>query len=131
MNNELKKKVIGVEDLGYTGEFGLDELVDKSQGLLAKEAVMEEKKIVQDFLTLLASEPNKVAYNDDVDTALGYGAVKILLLSDSLDAKTIEEYEKKTEQTGAEVKLISGETREGKQLEGLGGKGAILRFAIK
>jgi len=127
----LKKKVIGVEDLGYTGEFGLDELVDKSQGLLAKEAVMEEKKIMQEFLTLLGSEPSKVAYDDDVDTALDYGAVKVLLLSDELDAKIIEEYEQKAEKMGTEVKLISNKTREGKQLVGLGCRGAILRFAVK
>ncbi len=130
LNNEVKKKVLGTLDLSYTGEFGLNELVDKSQELLAEEEVMEEKKVMQEFFTTLATNPQKTAYGKEVDKAFEYGAVKIVLLSDSLDSKDIEEYEKKAEDTGAEIKIISTKTREGEQLKEIGKVAAILRFVV-
>src|SRR3989339_713779 len=44
ITNELRKKIIGIKDLGYTGEFVLQELVDRSDDLLANEEIMVEKK---------------------------------------------------------------------------------------
>ncbi|MEK6947215.1 MAG: LAGLIDADG family homing endonuclease, partial [Nanoarchaeota archaeon] len=34
ITNEVKKKIIAIRDLGYTGEFGLEELLEKSQDVL-------------------------------------------------------------------------------------------------
>ena len=65
-----------------------------------------------------------------VKKALDMAAVERLILSDSLDEKKIVEFEKKAEETGAEVKMVSSETREGEQLKALGGVGAILRFVM-
>ena len=131
LKTDVRKKVVGVEDLSYTGEFGLQELVDKSKDVLAKEAVAEEKKILKDFLERLASNSEKVAYGEEnVKKALDMAAVERLILSDSLDEKKIVEFEKKAEETGAEVKMVSSETREGEQLKALGGVGAILRFVM-
>ena len=48
LNNELKKKVIAVRDLSYTGDFGMNELLDRSQDTLAEEEVTKEKKVVQE-----------------------------------------------------------------------------------
>ena len=40
---QLKNKVIGIKDLSYTGEFGLNELVDKSHDLLEKQVIISNE----------------------------------------------------------------------------------------
>ncbi len=131
LNNELKKKVIGTKDLSYTGEFGLNELVDKSKDLLEKEAIIKEKKLLTDFFTMLGKEPDKIRLGKDkVEQAIEYGAVDILLLSEDLDDSLIEELEKKTEAYGGKVEIISNESNEGKQFKEMGGIAAMLRYVI-
>ena len=49
LTGDLKKKIIGVKDLSYTGDFGFQELLDRSADLLAQEEVAKEKKLMQDF----------------------------------------------------------------------------------
>lgn len=129
INNEIKKKIIAIQDLSYTGEFGLHELVDKSQNILAKEDIMKEKKIMQEFFKLLSVSPDKVAYGEsEVKKALDAGAVEKLLISDAFEGAG--EFESLAEATGAEVHFISTETREGVQLKDMGGLGAILRYSM-
>jgi len=131
LNKELKKKVIGLKDLGYTGDFGLDELVERSQDLLAKEEITQEKDIMQKFFSLLAKSPEKVSYGkEEVRKALGMGAVEILLLSEDLSDEEIDDFEEKASNLGSDLKIISIESREGKQLKDMGGIVAILRYAI-
>ena len=62
MTNMLAEKVITVQDLGYTGDFGLKELVDKSKDVLAKEAITEERDIMNKFFKLLATNQRMVVY---------------------------------------------------------------------
>jgi len=131
INNNLKLKVIAVKDLGYTGSFGLNELVDKSQDILANEVIIEEKKIMQEFFQKLATESDKVSYGkDEVKKALEMGAVKTLLLSETVNDRIMEEFEKLAEASGSEINIISIETREGSQLKDLGEIAAILRFPV-
>lgn len=131
LNNEVKKKVIGMRDLAYTGEFGLNELIDKSKDLLKEQAVIKERKILEKFFTLLAKEPNKVTYGQNkTRKALEMGAVDILLLSESLDDKEIEEFGKIAERYNTDVEIISTDTEGGIQLRELGEVAAILRFPI-
>jgi stalled ribosome rescue protein Dom34 len=93
--------------------------------------VIEEKKIMQKFFETLGKEIDKVAYGMvEVKKALEFGAVDILLVSEDLDEDVIEELEKKCEEYGTKLQLISNETREGKQLIDLGGVAALLRYAI-
>lgn len=129
---ELKNKIIGVKDLSYTGDFGLHELVEKSQDLLASEQVAEEQKVMQRFLELLASKPGMVAYGKtEVEKSLDAGSVEILLLSESLDDETIDHFSEKGEKEGADVRIVSTETREGSQLADFGGIAAILRYEVR
>ena len=126
---ELKNKIIAVKDLSYTGDFGLQELVEKSQDTLAAEAISGEKKIMQKFMELLASKPGMVAYGKtEVERAIDSDTVEILLLSESLDDETMDHFSEKAEAKGAEVRIISTETREGSQLADFGGIAAILRY---
>ncbi len=132
ITNELRKKVIAIKDLGYTGDFGLQELVDKSEDVLAKEEIMEEKKIMGRFFDLLAKKPGMVGYGEkEVIQNLKNGVVDILLLSDDLKDEKIEKFEEEAKLMGTEVKLISTETREGVQLREIGKVAAILRYEVQ
>ncbi len=132
LNQQLKDKIIAVQDITYTDESGLHHLVEKSKDVLAKEAITEEKELMNRFLTLLAKEPGKAVYGEDnVKEAINMGAVELVLLSEKLSDEKIDEFEDLAAKYGAEVKLISVETREGVQLKDLKGIAAILRYQIK
>jgi peptide chain release factor subunit 1 len=129
ITNDLKKKILGIKDLSYTEEFGLEELVDKSQDILAQEEIADEKKVVGKFLEMLAIKQNQVAYGEaEVRRMLEMGAVDILLLSEQLSDEKIDEFEQIAKKYNSTVKIISTETREGAQLKDLGKFGAILRY---
>jgi len=131
LNNEVKKKIIAVQDLSYTGDFGLKELVDKSQSVLAEESITKEKKLMQRFLEMLAKDDSKAAYGKiNVKKALEYGAVEILLISESLDDALVEGYIEAAEKFNSSYELISIDTNEGIQLKELGGIAAILRYPV-
>ncbi|MFH0978469.1 MAG: peptide chain release factor aRF-1 [Candidatus Woesearchaeota archaeon] len=132
ITNEVKKKIIAIKDLSYTGDFGLQELLDKSQDVLANEEIADEKKIMARFFELLATKQGMVAYGlKEVRHALEIGMVNTLLVSDALDENTVTELDKKAQEMGSEVKIISTETREGVQLRDLGKVAAILRYELQ
>jgi peptide chain release factor subunit 1 len=132
LTGDLKKKVIGTKDLSYTGDFGLQELLDRSQDLLAEEEVAKEKKAVAHLFEVLRDHPKKVAYGEkETLKALDMNAVDTLYISEIIPEDKIYEWEEKAEVGGATVKIISTETREGVQLKDLGGIAAILRFEIE
>ncbi len=131
ITNEVKKKIIAIKDLSYTGEFGLEELLEKSQDVLAQEDVVEEKKIVNKFLEMLATKQNMVAYGEaDVMSKIKMGVVDKVLLSEDLPDEKIEEFEAAAKPVGTEIRIISTQTREGAQLRDLGKVAAILRYEV-
>jgi peptide subunit release factor 1 (eRF1)/intein/homing endonuclease len=131
ITTEIKNKIIAIKDLSYTGDFGLQELVEKCQDVLAKEEIIEEKKLMGRFFEILSTKPGMASYGiDEVMKNLKMGAVDILMLSEKLDDKKIEEFEKEAKNVGSEVKIISTETREGGQLKDLGKVAAILRYEV-
>jgi peptide subunit release factor 1 (eRF1) len=132
ITDQVKRKVVAIKDLSYTDEFGLQELVDKCQDVLADEEIAQEKAELQRFLGFLATMPNKVAYGRaDVMKHLESGAVEIVMISESVDDETIEKYEEVAEQFGTKILITSPDTREGKQLEDIGKFAAILRFEVQ
>jgi peptide chain release factor subunit 1 len=131
ITQQLKDKVIGIRDLSYTDQFGLQELLDKSQDLLSDEAVMGEKKIVNKFFETLSKNPNLVSYGkDDCIRLLKMGVVETMLVSETVDESIVDDIIKEAETYSTNVELISVETREGNQLREIGGYGAILRYDV-
>jgi stalled ribosome rescue protein Dom34 len=121
-----------LKDLGYTGEFGLHELVEKSADLLKEEEVTEAKAAVNKLLEMLRKDPDKVAYGKkQVKEALDAGAVEKLLLSDSLSEEELEAYQDAADVRGTDLQVIPVDIREGAQLRDLGGVAAILRYALR
>lgn len=84
-DNRLKLKIIGIKDLGYGGDkSGINELVENSQDVLEGVVIMEEKKIVKQFLDALMTE--KANYGEKaVRENLVMGAVDTLLISKGID----------------------------------------------
>ncbi|HLC82042.1 MAG TPA: peptide chain release factor aRF-1 [Candidatus Nanoarchaeia archaeon] len=131
ITGDLKRKIIGTKDLSYTEEFGLQELLDKSEDLLSEEEVAREKKIMNRFFEQFRDNAKKITYGEaETRRALEMNAVNILLISEAIPEEKIIELSDKAEVGGSEVRLISIETREGQQLKDLGGIAAILRFEI-
>lgn len=129
LSTELKKKVLAVLDIGYTGEQGIDELIKKSEDIISEAEIVKEKKLIEKFLGHIAKDTGLAAYGEkEVRAALLAGAVEILLISEGLDEDLLEELTELGNQVKSEVELISTETKEGQQLLNLGGVAAILRF---
>ncbi|MEM5778433.1 MAG: peptide chain release factor aRF-1 [Candidatus Aenigmatarchaeota archaeon] len=125
---ELKKQVLGVKNVGYTDEQGLEELVERSQDILAEATIAKEKALLQKFFEELRKESGLVTYGkDNVKKALETGAVDIILVSEGLESESLAE---KAKQYGTTVEIISKDTREGEQLYQLGGIAAILRWKL-
>ncbi len=132
LTGDLKKKILGTKDLSYTGDFGLQELLDKAQDLLAEEEIMQEKKIMERFFKQMLDNPKKVTYGEkETIKALEMNAVDTLLLSENLEENRIFELEEFAGKGSAVVHIISTETREGVQLRDLGGIAAILRYEME
>ncbi|MBT4651596.1 peptide chain release factor aRF-1 [Candidatus Woesearchaeota archaeon] len=132
LTGDVKNKIIGTKDLSYTGDFGLQELLEKSEDLLAEEEVAQEKKVMQQFFGVLRDSPKKATYGEkETLKALEMNAVDILLISENISEDKLFDLEEKAEQGGTKIRIISTETREGVQLRDLGGMAAILRFEIE
>jgi len=85
LNYMLLNKVIGVKDIGYTGEFGLNELVERAEDLLKESAIAHEKEVLNNFFTALQKD-GAVTYGiEEVKQALDAGAVDMLLISEDFD----------------------------------------------
>jgi len=131
ITDQVKKKIIAIKDLSYTDDFGVQELVDKSEDVLAQEDITGEKDIMMKFFDTLAKDSGKVSYGkEEVLKHVRNGVVDVLLLSESIGDDAIEEFEEEAEQFKSNVKIISTETREGVQLEKMGGIAAILRYSV-
>ncbi|PIN88013.1 peptide chain release factor 1 [Candidatus Woesearchaeota archaeon CG10_big_fil_rev_8_21_14_0_10_32_24] len=131
ITGDLKKKILGTKDLSYTGDFGLQELLDKADDILSEEEITQEKRIMQIFFKQMLNDMKKIAYGEQaVRKAMAMNAVDILLVSESMEEDKIFELEDLAQEGGSEVRIISVESREGVQLRDLGKVAAILRFEV-
>ena len=131
ITTEVKNKIITIKDLSYTGDFGLQELVEKSEDVLGSEDIAEEKKIMNKFFDTLGKTPAKAAYGkDDVLHKIQMGAVDTVLLSESLEDEVIDQFTEEAEKMSTTVFIVSTETREGVQLKEIGKIAAILRYEL-
>ncbi len=90
---DLKKKVIGVVDTGYTGEEGLYELVEKGIDFIKESKYAKEKEIVGRFLSELKKDSGMITYGFEyVLKALKEGAVDKLLISEDFPWREVGAY---------------------------------------
>ena len=120
---------MGVKDVGYTDEYGLEELVQRSDDLLKEAAVAKEKVLVTKLLEDLKKDSGMAVHGiDKVKKAIQAGAVETVLISEGIDEDIVLELEELARSYGTSVEIISRDTREGEQLFQIGGIGALLRW---
>jgi peptide chain release factor subunit 1 len=83
---DMQKKVIATVDISYTGEYGLDEAVNRSEDALKEASIMKEKKLLARFFNELGKDSGLAVYGlKEVLEALKSGIVETLLVSEKLD----------------------------------------------
>jgi len=82
----LKDKILSTVDTAYTGEGGLDEVVERSPDILKEVRFVEEKNLVQRFLYELGHDTGLAIYGEnEVRNALSKGVVQTLLISEDFE----------------------------------------------
>jgi peptide chain release factor subunit 1 len=85
LNYQIQKKLLGIKDVSYTDEYGLKELVNRSQDLLEKTALAKEREILGKFFSELGKGGNVIyGLNETID-ALENGMLETLLISEDFD----------------------------------------------
>ncbi len=132
INEQIKAKILGIKDVTYTNAFGLKELSDAAEDILAESEVGEERKIQGEFLRTLGTKPDFATYGvKGITEALNMGAVdKLVLIESMVTDKQLEEFSELCDNSRSELHLVTDKTPEGVQLKGLGGMGAILRYPV-
>ncbi len=86
LHHELRKKIIGVVDISYHGEYGLKELVEKASDILKDHEAIKERHLIQKFFKHLVKDTGMITYGErEVRKALELGAVDTLLISEGYD----------------------------------------------
>ena len=128
----LKNKIIGMKDIGYADEHGIELLVEASKDILVEQEITKEKKLLERFFNMLGKERGKTTYGlESTKKALELAAVDVLYLSRKVDKPLAKELEKMAKDVSANVEYISVETEEGQQFWNISGIGAILRFNME
>lgn len=119
------------------GKTGLQEILKGNElnRAVQEMQLVKETRLVELFLAEIGKNSGLAEYGlEEVRKAVEAGAVKVLLVSDKKlleEREKVEELMQKAEQTGAEVHLVNAEHESGKQLGGLGGIAAILRYRTR
>ncbi|MEM3400034.1 MAG: peptide chain release factor aRF-1 [Candidatus Micrarchaeia archaeon] len=81
--------VIGVVDVGYTDEYGIRELLEKAQDIIAEQEIIKERKLVDRFMREVVKGGLATYGFKEVLNALRAGQVETLLVSEELDKKLV------------------------------------------
>ena len=136
----LRKKII-LATCSSVGENGITEVLKRPE---VKEALKMERsalesQAVEELLTEISKQGMAVYGKEEVGKALSMGAIRLLLVADSLllssreegSYPALEKLMRDVESSRGDVMLISIEHDAGRQLAGLGGIGALLRFKLQ
>jgi peptide chain release factor subunit 1 len=132
MNHEVKKKILAIKDITYTDESGIRELINAAEDDLKEVEMVRQKIWMQRFMRGLIEENVPVAYGKDLETAMNANAVDVLLLSEKLEERELEDLYDRAKAAGAKIEIMSDEFEEGFQLwNTFKGKAAILRYRMQ
>ncbi|MFZ3077240.1 MAG: peptide chain release factor aRF-1 [Candidatus Aenigmatarchaeota archaeon] len=91
IGTDLKNKILGTIDVGYTSEQGLHEMIERSGDILKEASISREREIVNKFLTGLQKDTGISVYGiKSIIKALESGAVEMILVSEGFDWKEFE-----------------------------------------
>jgi len=140
LRDKFKSARIVEETASCIGEPGVREVMNRGAltKLIEGSAIMRDSKLIDELLSRLARSPSLVSYGaNEVKTAVDRGAVESLLVSEKLlksitpeERRGIEGLCKSVEKYGGKVFFIGSEHEKGRQLSGIGGIAALLRFPV-
>ena len=91
LHADIKKKILGTVDTSYTGEYGLEETLERGQELMKEASITKEKNLLQNFLTELQKPNGMVVYGlQETINAIKLGSVNLVVVSESAQYKHIE-----------------------------------------
>lgn len=83
---EIKKKVLGVVNTSYTGEYGLRETVERADEILSEASAIKERKILKKFFDEFGKDSGLAVYGfKEVLKGLESGNLEILIISEGMD----------------------------------------------
>ncbi|MFW9876363.1 MAG: peptide chain release factor aRF-1 [Candidatus Thorarchaeota archaeon] len=86
LDYRLREKIIEVVDLGYGGSEGIRALIEKVKDKIEDVKYIREKQVVQQFMKEISIDSGLASYGlEEVQKALNYGVVDILILSERLN----------------------------------------------
>lgn len=140
----LKSKIKGIavyeETSSTVGEPSVREVMNRGTfaRVMERSAIMQDTRLIDETLGRIAMRPSLVAYGEEeVGRAVERGAVETLMISEKLfkelnpdRRRQVEALCKKAEGYQGKVFFIGSAHEKGRQLVGLGGIAALLRFAV-
>ncbi|MFX1345389.1 MAG: peptide chain release factor aRF-1 [Promethearchaeota archaeon] len=91
LDYRLRDKIFDVVDIGYGGVEGIRALIEKVKDQIENVKYIREKEAMQHFMKEISNETGLATYGlEEVQRALNYGAVDILLLSEKLDTHKVK-----------------------------------------
>ena len=86
LDYRLRDKIFDTVDIGYGGVEGIRALIEKVKGQIENVKYIREKEAMQRFMKEISSETGLATYGlEEIQRALNYGVVSMLLLSEKLD----------------------------------------------
>ncbi|MEA3343581.1 MAG: peptide chain release factor aRF-1 [archaeon] len=86
LSEAMKRKILGIKDIGYSDTSGIKELVDRSEDILRETSVVYEKNLLNKFFLNLQKETSLSIYGIiEVKKALDSGAVDTLIMSEAFE----------------------------------------------
>jgi peptide chain release factor subunit 1 len=102
-------KVLGMVDTGYTEEYGVKELTEKAEPLIAEQEAVKEKLLVDRFIKEVVKDGLATYGEREVRKALESNQADMLLISEGLDVKR---FTAECSSCGRREAGISGEPKE-------------------
>ncbi len=91
LHTDIKKKILGTVDISYTGEYGLNETIERGKELIKEATVLREKRLLQKFLMELQKPHGMAVYGlRNVVDAIEKGAVDLVILSERVQLIEVE-----------------------------------------
>ena len=139
-NAELSEKAV-IENISTGGERGLQEIVKRGiiERIVKEWKVQQEVSKLTEFFEEFSKNSRLAVYGlKNVEYAMNLGAIKTLMISNSTLKKSkinrdkqMEELLKNIHDMKGEILIVSNKHDLGKQLEGISGIAALLRFRVE
>lgn len=132
LDYRLRERLLGTYSVDHAFEQGLEQLADQASADVLDAERQHARDSLDRFFTQLSNGDGQVAYGENnVDTALQYGAVETLLVAEALSLERIETLKQAAAEQGGETVIISSDFARGEQFQqAFGGVAALLRFPI-